>query len=52
VSERIETKNGGGTVTERHVVGYIASGVYLNGHRATDRYTLKRKWLISRSRAS
>ncbi len=38
----LETRNGGGTLTERHDVGYIASGVYLNGHRATDQYLLKR----------
>jgi RHS repeat-associated protein len=38
----LTTKNGAGTTTESHDVAYIASGVYLNGNRATDRYFLKR----------
>jgi RHS repeat-associated protein len=38
----LTTKNFAGTTTESHDVGYIASGKYLNGNRATDRYMLKR----------
>jgi RHS repeat-associated protein len=38
----LTTKNGAGTTTESHDVGYIASGIYLNGNRATDRYLLAR----------
>jgi RHS repeat-associated protein len=36
------TKNGAGTTTESHDVGYIDAGIYLNGNRVTDRYVLTR----------
>jgi RHS repeat-associated protein len=41
--DRLTTKNGAGTTTESHDVGYTdPAGIYLNGHQATDRYTLTR----------
>ncbi|MFB9236170.1 Ig-like domain-containing protein [Plantactinospora siamensis] len=38
----LTTKNGGGTVTESHDVGYVDNGIYQNGNKATDRYVLTR----------
>ncbi len=39
----LETRNGSGTVTESHDVGYFdTSNVYVNGNRTTDRYVLER----------
>lgn len=38
----LTTKNGSGTVTESHDVGYVDNGVYLNGNRVTDHYVLAR----------
>jgi YD repeat-containing protein len=39
----LETVNGSGTVTESHQVGYLDDGgVFVDGHRTTDRYVLKR----------
>jgi hypothetical protein len=37
------TSNGSGTVTESHDVAYLdTGGVYVNGHRTSDRYVLNR----------
>src|SRR4029453_18237881 len=39
----LETVNGSGTVTESHQVGYLDdAGVFVDGHRTTDQYVLKR----------
>ena len=39
----LETVNGSGTVTESHKVGYFDdAGVFVDGHRTTDTYVLKR----------
>ena len=39
----LETRNGSGVVTESHEVGYLDNGVYVNGHRVSDHYVLKRQ---------
>ena len=40
---QMETRNGAGTITESHQIGYVTpNGLYLNGNRVTDRYTLER----------
>jgi RHS repeat-associated protein len=40
---QLETRNGAGTVTESHQIGYVTpAGVYLNGNRVSDRYVLQR----------
>jgi YD repeat-containing protein len=39
----LETTNGSGQVTESHQVGYVDdNNVFVDGHRTTDRYVLKR----------
>ena len=39
----METRNGAGTLTESHDVGYVDSaGIFVNGNRTKDRYVLQR----------
>jgi RHS repeat-associated protein len=39
--KRLVTKNGQGEIKEEHDVEYIDNGVYVNGHRVKDTFTLK-----------